>query len=171
MSLTEAAAFEGVAGHSRALRLLESQLQRDHLAQAYLFTGEANLGKTEVARRLAKALLPEHPLERHPDYWEDDRGRAIPIDEIRLLPDRQPEFHAQSLQHFLSLKPAIATRRVALITGVGRRAGSALARTPGLGPASRPGRRRADSPRGLAGAPPGRDGRACRRRPAAGRRA
>ncbi|TME17831.1 MAG: hypothetical protein E6I63_01870 [Chloroflexi bacterium] len=120
MSLTEAAAFEGVAGHSRALRLLESQLQRDHLAQAYLFTGEANLGKTEVARRLAKALLPEHPLERHPDYWEDDRGRAIPIDEIRLLPDRQPEFHAQSLQHFLSLKPAIATRRVALITSVGR---------------------------------------------------
>jgi DNA polymerase-3 subunit delta' len=42
------------------------------------------------------------------------------IDDIRLLPDRQPEFHELSLQSFLSRKPALGTRRVALITNVGR---------------------------------------------------
>jgi DNA polymerase-3 subunit delta' len=78
------------------------------------------VGKTLVARRLAEALLPEAPLHRHPDYWEDDRRDHLSINEVRLLPDKQPEFHEQSLQAFLALKPAVASRRVALITNVGR---------------------------------------------------
>ena len=84
--------------------------------------GEPALGKTTVARALARALLPEAPLERHPDYWEDDRRDSLRIDEIRLLPDKQPEHHQQSLQAFLSLKPAVAAYRVAVITTVGRMA-------------------------------------------------
>ncbi len=112
--------FAGVAGHGQALRLLRSQLESGRLSHAYLFAGEPGLGKSTVARALARALLPEAPLERHPDYWEDDRVKTIHIDEIRLLPDRQPEHHAQSLQAFLALKPAVAGYRVALITSVGR---------------------------------------------------
>jgi DNA polymerase-3 subunit delta' len=115
-----AGAFEGVTGHERVLRLLDSQLASDRLSHAYLFTGEPGLGKSLVARRLASALLPEAPLRRHPDYWEDDRLKAISIDEVRLLPDKHPEFHEQSLQAFLSLKPAVGARRVALIANVGR---------------------------------------------------
>ena len=112
--------FEGIAGHEAAVRLLESQLESGRLPHAYLFVGEPGLGKTEVARRLAAALLPEVPLDRHPDFWEDDRQQNLKIDEIRLLPDRQPEFHQQSLQAFLALKPAVARGRTALITNVGR---------------------------------------------------
>ena len=113
-------AFEGIAGHRRALRVLESQLASGHLAHAYLFVGEPQLGKTSVARRLARALLPEAPLSRHPDYWEDDRRTVIKIDEVRLLPSREPEAHSQTLQAFLALKPAVGSRRVAVISNVGR---------------------------------------------------
>ncbi len=112
--------FEGIAGHSRALDQLGSQLESGRLAHAYLFVGEAGLGKSTTARALAAALLPEAPLHRHPDYWEDDRIKALSINELRLLPDKPPEFHELSLQAFLNLKPAVGTRRVALVANVGR---------------------------------------------------
>jgi DNA polymerase-3 subunit delta' len=112
--------FAGIAGHGAVTRLLASQMASRRLSHAYLFVGEPALGKTTVARALARALLPEAPLERHPDYWEDDRRENLKIDEVRLLPDRQPEHHQQSLQAFLALMPAIAGDRVALIANAGR---------------------------------------------------
>ncbi|MDQ6637939.1 MAG: hypothetical protein M3Y62_09175 [Candidatus Dormibacteraeota bacterium] len=112
--------FSEIAGHERARDLLGQQLETGRLSHAYLFTGEPQLGKTAVARGLARTLLPEAPLARHPDYWEDDRRDNLKLDEIRLLPDKQPEFHQQSLQAFLSLKPAVGRLRVAVISNVGR---------------------------------------------------
>jgi DNA polymerase III subunit delta' len=112
--------FEGVVGHDQALGQLRTQLQGGRLAHAYLFVGEAGLGKSTAARALAAALLPEAGLHRHPDYWEDDRIKPLSINEIRLLPEKPPEFHELSLQAFLNLKPAVGTRRVAVIANVGR---------------------------------------------------
>ncbi len=112
--------FDGVVGHAQALDQLRSQLKTDRLAHAYLFVGESGLGKSTSARLLAAALLPEAPLTRHPDYWEDDRIKPLSINEIRLLPDKPPEFHELSLQAFLNLKPAVGSRRVAVVTNVGR---------------------------------------------------
>ncbi len=112
--------FQGVVGHSQALDQLRSQVNSDRLAHAYLFVGEAGLGKAMTARALAATLLPEVPLRRHPDYWEDDRIKPLSINEIRLLPDKPPEFHELSLQAFLNLKPAVGSRRVALVANVGR---------------------------------------------------
>jgi DNA polymerase-3 subunit delta' len=113
--------FEGVAGHEQAIRLLRSQLESGRLSHAYLFVGEPGLGKTTVGRRLARALLPEVPLDRHPDYWEDDRIKGIRIDEIRLIPEKSgPEAHDHTLQQFINLKPGIGRYRVALISNVGR---------------------------------------------------
>src|SRR2546427_3236068 len=112
--------FESIAGHVQALDQLRSQLSSGRLAHAYLFVGESGLGKSTTARALASALLPEAPLTRNPDYWEDDRIKPLSINEIRLLPDKPPEFHELSLQAFLNLKPAIGARRVALVVNVGR---------------------------------------------------
>ena len=112
--------FEGVAGHAQALEQLRSQLTTRRLAHAYLFVGESGLGKTAVARALAAALLPQVPLHRHPDYWEDDRIKALLTNEVRLIPDKPPEFHELTLQQFLNLKPAVAEWRVALVTNIGR---------------------------------------------------
>ena len=112
--------FASISGHVQALDQLRSQLSSGRLAHAYLFVGEAGLGKSTAARALAATLLPEAPLGRHPDYWEDDRIKPLSINEIRLLPDKPPEFHELSLQAFLNLKPAVGTRRIALVANVGR---------------------------------------------------
>ena len=112
--------FEGVVGHDQALGQLRAQLQGGRLAHAYLFVGEAGLGKATAARALATALLPEAQLHRHPDYWEDDRIKPLSINEIRLLPEKPPEFHELSLQAFLNLKPAVGLQRVAVVANVGR---------------------------------------------------
>ncbi len=120
VELSGADPFDGLIGHSQALDQLRSQLKAERLAHAYLFVGEGGLGKSTAARALASALLPEAPLTRHPDYWEDDRIKPLSINEIRLLPDKPPEFHELSLQAFLNLKPAVGVRRVALVVNVGR---------------------------------------------------
>jgi DNA polymerase-3 subunit delta' len=112
--------FDGIVGHAQALEQLRSQARTGRLAHAYLFVGEAGLGKMSAARAMAASLLPEAPLNRHPDYWEDDRIKPLSINEIRLLPDKPPEFHELSLQAFLNLKPAVGLRRVAVIANVGR---------------------------------------------------
>jgi DNA polymerase-3 subunit delta' len=112
--------FSTIAGQPQALEQLRSQLESGRLAHAYLFVGESGLGKTTVARLLASALLPEARLGRHPDYWEDDRIKPLSINEIRLLPEKPPEFHELSLQAFLNLKPAVGTRRVAVLANAGR---------------------------------------------------
>jgi len=112
--------FDGIVGHAQALEQLRSQARSGRLAHAYLFVGESGLGKMSAARAMAASLLPEAPLRRHPDYWEDDRIKPLSINEIRLLPDKPPEFHELSLQAFLNLKPAVGLRRVAVIANVGR---------------------------------------------------
>jgi DNA polymerase III delta subunit-like protein len=112
--------FGGIVGHAHGLAQIRAQLDSGRLAHAYLFVGESGLGKSTTARALAAALLPEVPLARHPDYWEDDRIKPLSINEIRLLPDKPPEFHELSLQAFLNLKPAVASRRVAVVANVGR---------------------------------------------------
>ncbi len=112
--------FDGIVGNSQALEQLRSQASSGRLAHAYLFVGESGLGNMSAAREIAASLLPEAPLHRHPDYWEDDRIKPLSINEIRLLPDKAPEFHELSLQAFLNLKPAVGLRRVAVIANVGR---------------------------------------------------
>src|SRR5438105_13517400 len=107
--------FAGVVGHTQALAQLRAELAGGRLAHAYLFVGEAGLGKSTAARALAAALLPEAQLRRNPDYWEDDRIKALSMNEIRLLPDKPAEVHELSLHAFLYAKPAIGARRVAVV--------------------------------------------------------
>ncbi len=116
--------FAAIAGHNRAISILQAHRWAGRLAHAYCLTGEEAIGKTAVARALAEELLlgagQPSRLEVHPDFWSDDRPEAISIDEIRFHPERGAPTHEQSLQQFLSLKPFVAPLRVALLANAER---------------------------------------------------
>src|SRR4030088_992822 len=116
--------FAAIAGHERAISILQAHQRAGRLAHAYCLTGEEGIGKTTVARALAEELLlgegQPSRLEIHPDFWSDDRPEAISIDEIRFHPERGAPTHDQSLQQFLSLRPFIAPLRVALLANAER---------------------------------------------------
>src|SRR5713101_546475 len=116
--------FVAIAGHQRAITILEAHRRAGRLAHAYCLTGEEGIGKTTVARALAEELLlgegQPSRLEVHPDFWSDDRPEAISIDEIRFHPERGAPTHEQSLQQFLSLKPFVASGRVAILANAER---------------------------------------------------
>src|SRR5207245_234339 len=121
---TGSTVFASVVGHAHTIAALQGQRRLGRLAHAYCLIGEEGVGKTSVARALAEELLlgPGQPprLEVHPDFWIDDRDEAISIDEIRFKPERVAEVHDQSLQQFLSLKPFVASARVAILANAER---------------------------------------------------
>lgn len=121
---TVARGFARIAGHERAIGILQAHRQAERLAHAYCLTGEEGIGKAALARALAEELLlgegQPSRLEIHPDYWEDDRPEAISIDEIRFHPERGAQAHDQSLQQFLSLKPFVASFRLGLLANAER---------------------------------------------------
>ncbi|MDD4319874.1 MAG: hypothetical protein PHW10_06160 [Candidatus Peribacteraceae bacterium] len=47
----------GIIGHERQLQALQTDLDADNVAHAYLFTGKRHLGKFTVAKRFARMLL------------------------------------------------------------------------------------------------------------------
>ncbi|MBN2204127.1 MAG: hypothetical protein JW767_03805 [Thermoleophilia bacterium] len=108
--------FEGVAGQARVKRVLERALREDRLSHAYLFAGPEGLGKLDLARELAVALVTScagcgacDECERarrglHPDLAViEAEGDQIRIEQI------------DALVADLSLRPFSAARRVWVI--------------------------------------------------------
>jgi DNA polymerase-3 subunit delta' len=94
--------FARFSEHPDAGRLLDAAL-REGPAHAYLFHGPPGVGKTEVARVFARALL-DTTREFHPDLYElAALGEMIRIDAIR------------ELRRDLHMRPFEADRRVYLI--------------------------------------------------------
>src|SRR5206468_8673196 len=94
--------FARFSDHPEAGRLLDAAL-REGPAHAYLFYGPPGVGKREVARVFARALLGTE-REFHPDLYElDALGEMIRIDAIR------------ELRRDLHMRPFEADRRIYLI--------------------------------------------------------
>ena len=94
--------FAHFSEQAEAGRLLDAAL-REGPAHAYLFHGPPGVGKREVARTFARALL-ETAREFHPDLYElDALGEMIRIDAIR------------ELRRDLHMRPFEASRRVYLV--------------------------------------------------------
>ncbi|MDP6084937.1 MAG: DNA polymerase III subunit gamma/tau [Nitrospinota bacterium] len=102
--------FEGLTGQDHVRRTLQNALRKGRIAHAYIFSGPRGVGKTTVARLLAKAVncevraaaeaegkpLPVEPCDRcsscleiiedrHPDVLEIDGASNTGVDHIRDL--------------------------------------------------------------------------------------
>lgn len=57
-----------MVGHQKIIKVLEKELARENLSQAYLFCGPESVGKKSVAFWLAGKILGREDIENHPDF-------------------------------------------------------------------------------------------------------
>jgi len=124
--------FADITGHEQPISLLQATLCNRRLGHAYLFYGEARIGKLMTAVRLAQALNCEQPSQSeaqdscgrcrsclqiaartHPDYFviEPDPKAATP--QIKIEQVREIE------QQFV-YRPLIGERKICLIDDADR---------------------------------------------------
>jgi DNA polymerase III subunit delta' len=124
--------FADITGHEQPITLLQTSVRNGRLAHAYLFHGEARIGKLMTAVKLAQALNCEHPshadnfdscghcrsclqivARTHPDYVviEPDPESATP--QIKIEQVREIE------QQFV-YRPLIGERKICLIDDADR---------------------------------------------------
>lgn len=107
--------WNDIIGHRRQVEVLRSVTARRRSAHAYLFAGEASVGKRTVAEVTARALLCEaaggaerpcnacrscrRALSDHPDYFSiTPSGTSIKIEQIRDI-QRELAFRPAWQQH------------------------------------------------------------------------
>ena len=95
--------FDDVVGQMAVTQTLKTQLMKDQLSHAYLFTGSRGTGKTSCAKILAKAVNCLHPVDGNPcnvceacrsidsgacmDVLEIDAASNNGVDNVRDLRD------------------------------------------------------------------------------------
>lgn len=86
--------FETLVGQDHVVRALTNALEQNRLHHAYLFTGTRGVGKTTLARILAKALNCETGITAKPcgvcsACTEIDRGRFVDLIEVDAASNTQ----------------------------------------------------------------------------------
>lgn len=86
--------FETLVGQDHVVRALTNALEQNRLHHAYLFTGTRGVGKTTLARILAKSLNCEAGISASPcgvctTCMEIDRGRFIDLIEVDAASNTQ----------------------------------------------------------------------------------
>ncbi|NOR64197.1 MAG: DNA polymerase III subunit gamma/tau, partial [Rhodobacteraceae bacterium] len=79
--------FEDVIGQEHITQTLQNAIKGDRLAHAYLFSGARGVGKTSVARILAKAINCEEgepglPCNKCHSCTEITTGASVDVQEI-----------------------------------------------------------------------------------------
>ena len=120
--------FSDILGHAAPVSWIQNALQSDHLAHAYLFTGEDAIGKKLTAIRIAQAIncdqydetsVPDPcgscrschqtEAETHPDFLfirpEQGKGQnpQIKIERVR------------EIEHHVIYRPLMSSRKICLI--------------------------------------------------------
>ncbi|MBA4142992.1 MAG: DNA polymerase III subunit gamma/tau [Nitrosospira sp.] len=114
--------FRELTGQDHVVRALTSALQQKRLHHAYLFTGTRGIGKTTIARILAKALNCETGITPAPcgecsACTEIDSGRFVDLIEMDAASNTQVDKMRELLENAL-YAPTIARYKVYIIDEV-----------------------------------------------------
>ena len=113
--------FKEMVGQEHVLRPLINALDNERLHHAYLFTGTRGVGKTTIARILAKCLNCESGISSSPcnecsSCVEVLEGRSIDVLEIDAASRTKVEDTRELLEN-VQYRPARSTFKIYLIDG------------------------------------------------------
>jgi DNA polymerase-3 subunit gamma/tau len=114
--------FDELIGQEHVVRTLRNAIAEGRVAHAYLFTGPRGVGKTTVARLLAKAVnCTAPPAERPCGVCESCRaiaeGRAVDVIEMDAASHTSVE-DAREIIERVQFRPAVARTKVYIIDEV-----------------------------------------------------
>ncbi len=111
--------FSELVGQEHVVQTLQNAIQTGRIGHAYLFTGPRGVGKTTMARLLAKAVNCEAPLEQRPcDQCDMCRaiaeGRAVDVIEMDAASHTSVE-DAREIIERVQFRPTSARTKVYVI--------------------------------------------------------